>query len=182
MGLQRALAAHSERQYQSDGSDDYHATQDRSAVNVDAATSAAAASLLGAFATPGAAAHTPVADRTPWSQRAASYPPWSQRSAGSPRLRAATLPPWSQRSERTASPQFHGMLKDGHRAHCEEEEQQEDEQEEGEEEDDEEDDNVYGDSLSQLSSRSAQLNPAISTTHGRCATLHVWKHARMCAV
>ncbi|CAM9121143.1 unnamed protein product [Ectocarpus fasciculatus] len=150
-----ALAAQSERHYDSDGSDVY--LEPARAVTVDVSISTGNPSA--AVPVPGAAGmQTPVlADPPPWSssQRAASYPPWSQRSAGQGPARASTLPFWSQRSTEVASAGISGRLAgsdrhdggkmDGNRL------------EEGEEEMDEEDEGAEDgveNFLSQLSARS----------------------------
>lgn len=142
LGTQMALAAHTEVQYDSDGSDDYHEAVGRTGLIAD---SAAAVSTPTAAPTAGAAT-----TRTPplGSQRAASFPPWSQRSAGAATSRAATLPFWSQRSGEAGGAKLseafdtskHGT---GTR----------DQHEEEAEEDEDEDENGADGLLSQLSSR-----------------------------
>lgn len=102
---QVALAAHSERHYDSDGSDDYHETLDGRAGIVDVATSAPTVSTSPNPASPSVAPsrRATVTDPPPWSQRAASYPPWSQSRAGAVTERAASMPFWSQTSAEVAS-------------------------------------------------------------------------------
>lgn len=112
LGSRMALAAQSERHYDSDGSDDYLEPSRAAAVNVS--ISSATGKPSAAVPVPDAAGmQTPVlADPPPWSssQRAASYPPWSQRSAGPEPVRASTLPFWSQRSTEVASAGISGRL------------------------------------------------------------------------
>lgn len=88
-----ALAAQSEQNYDSDGSDDYHEPQDKTHPIIDLAR-----------ATPGEA-RTPVTDPPPWSRRSATYPPWSQRGV-SDTWRSASLSFWSQRSNEAGSVRF----------------------------------------------------------------------------
>lgn len=96
-GLQMALEAHSEQQYDSDGSDEYKEVPERSGAIASSAANPAA-TPVSAPATGVVGTQAPVADPPPWSQRAASYPPWSQCTPAMPALRAATLPSRSQRS------------------------------------------------------------------------------------
>lgn len=148
-----ALAAHSERHYDSDGSDDYHVAADaRSLITgPDAAVATPARVTTSGFAASGA--QTPVVDPPPWSQRAASYPPWSQRSAGALASRAATLPFWSQMSNEVASARLlERRAANGHspgEVRGEDQAEEEDEQERGAE-------SLL---LSQLSSRSSPSVP-----------------------
>jgi len=95
-----ALAAQSEQNYDSDGSDDYHEPQDKTRPIINLAMTAA-------MATP-AEARTPVTDPPPWSRRSATYPPWSQRGAsiGPDTRRSASLSFWSQRSNEAGSVRF----------------------------------------------------------------------------
>lgn len=96
-----ALAADLEIQCDSDGSENYQATQP-----LNSTRKATVEGLIPgtapytAVATPPATAsgRMPMTDPLPpWSQRAASYPPWSQHSrSASPRLRTAATLPWSQ--------------------------------------------------------------------------------------
>lgn len=150
LGNRLALAAQSERHYDSDGSDDY--LQSIEGVNLAADAAAAAAGAAGI--------QTPVAaERPPWSsQRAASYPPTSPRRAGAAPARAATLPFWSQSSTKVASAGLSHRLAVGNGrgamdATEEQVEEEEAEEEEGEDEEEEADDEGFGRLLSQLSAR-----------------------------
>lgn len=88
-----ALAAQSEQNYDSDGSDDYHNPQDKTRPIINLPMSSAKA-------TP-AEARTPVTGSPPWSRRSATYPPWSQRESGT--WRSASLSFWSQRGTEAGS-------------------------------------------------------------------------------
>lgn len=170
LGFQMALAADSERHYDSDGSDDYQATQ-----LPPSSVGKAAVERSIAGTDPHVAVSTPLAtaaDRTlrtdplpPWSQRAASYPPWSQRSKSASRLRSAeTFPPSSQRVQQggsggklvTGSPLFLADMMvvdaedDGTHHYGKEEGVEEEEEEEGDNGGDGDED---GEFLSQLSAR-----------------------------
>lgn len=92
-----ALEAHSEQQYDSDGSDEYKEVAERSGAIASSAANPVA-TPVSAPATDVVGTQAPMAEPPPWSQRAASYPPWSQCTPAAPALRAATLPFWSQRS------------------------------------------------------------------------------------
>lgn len=142
-----ALAALSERHYDSDGSDDYHEASDGRSATVDQAISVAAATPVGVRATADANAETPVVNPPPWSQRAASYPPWSQRGADAATARAATFPFWSQRSTEAGSARLSESLAASKRSPGE--------QLRGEEQTEKEDleENAVDGVLSQLSSR-----------------------------
>lgn len=100
---QVALAAHAERHYDSDGSDDYHETSDGRAAIADTAIPAAATTPNAASPTGALSRPAPAIDPPPWSQRAASYPPWSQSRAGAVTERAASMPFWSQTSAEVTS-------------------------------------------------------------------------------
>lgn len=100
---QVALAAHAERHYDSDGSDDYHETSGGRAASTDPAISAAATTPIVASPTGALSRRAPAIDPPPWSQRAASYPPWSQSRAGAITERAASMPFWSQTSAEVTS-------------------------------------------------------------------------------
>lgn len=169
LDAQMARDAHSERQYDSDGSDDYQATQRPIAKGATAAEQSIVftppLATDTAPARPTAGVQTPATDPVPpWSQRAASYPPWSQLSGQrSPRwLGSATMPSWSPRVKRRSnsvrlaarsrsSPET--MLADGEGVgvdQLEGEEEEEEENESREESDgDAGDDNLF----SQLSCR-----------------------------
>lgn len=100
LGKQMALAAQSEQNYDSDGSDDYHEPADKTRPIFDLAMSATRAVPVDA--------RTPVTGPPPWSQRSATYPPWSQRGAslGADNSRSASFSFWSQRSDEAGSARF----------------------------------------------------------------------------
>ena len=97
LGHQMALAAQSEQNYDSDGSDDYREPADKPSAMVDLAMPTT---------------KTPVIGPLPWSWRSASYPHWSQggASTGTRNSRAASLPLWSQ-VERRSSEETEGGTK-----------------------------------------------------------------------